>query len=551
MKRSLFAFLALWTALYGQNPQTLTLQAPPPPAVSQATATPNVQGPATYFYWVVARWPIGNAPPLGPVTTTTAPNTLNASNFVTVSWAGNGASSYDVLKTPTASLPGSCTCLLTSATTVGSTVDTGQALSAYTVSGTGAAAGSIGVNNRDYISARFTFTLPLQLLSGGITFPDGTTQTTGLSNTGVIPGSYTYMSATVDAQGRITAASNGTAPSVTCGSTPGQLCFNNAGAFGGMSGTAWTDATRRLDMVNANLNVYSDSNYLFSISSDLVNGDPDCGAFIYAGCDGAKPPSVSSATGREGKYIQFDSISGGTTTIATTGTGGSGGQSNRRAGSGNTAPNAAVASTGGAGARLRDMAGSGGWATGVANVGINQGGAGGPVEHFAGDGGNADNGTSNTGGNAGDMVNYLGSGGTGSTANGTDGIFKIVAGARANADIFQFLANDASTVIAKFNKSGNIVAASGSTAPAVTGCTSAAIVAGSTALAGQINTTPTGACAVTLTFGTAAPHGYNCAISNQTTANLIRQTASTATTAVFTGVTVADDVLAYGPCVGW
>lgn len=97
---------------------------------------------------------------------------------------------------------------------------------------------------------------------------------------------------------------------------------------------------------------------------------------------------------------------------------------------------------------------------------------------------------------------------------------------------------------------GHLVVSTGA-APAVTGCTSATIVAGSTYLAGQVNGTPTGTCAVTLTFDTAAPHGYNCAISNQTTANLIRQTASTPTTAVLTGTTVANDVLAYGPCVGW
>ncbi len=86
--------------------------------------------------------------------------------------------------------------------------------------------------------------------------------------------------------------------------------------------------------------------------------------------------------------------------------------------------------------------------------------------------------------------------------------------------------------------------------PTVSGCTSAALVANSTMLAGQVNGTPTGACALTLTFPT-APHGWNCAISNMTTANMIRQTATTQTTAVFTGVTVANDVLSYGPCVGW
>lgn len=110
--------------------------------------------------------------------------------------------------------------------------------------------------------------------------------------------------------------------------------------------------------------------------------------------------------------------------------------------------------------------------------------------------------------------------------------------------------NNAGTAQLAVDAVGQIIGQTAN-APAVSGCTAAAIVAGSTGIAGQINSTPTGACAVTLTFDKAAPTGWSCAISNQTTANLIRQTASTTTTAVFTGVTVAGDVLAYGPCVGW
>lgn len=121
----------------------------------------------------------------------------------------------------------------------------------------------------------------------------------------------------------------------------------------------------------------------------------------------------------------------------------------------------------------------------------------------------------------------------------------------ADASLGALLTFDENTQTPGFQISELGAAVSGGTPPTVSGCTSAAIVAGSALLAGQVNTTPTGACALTLTFPTAAAHGWNCAISNQTTANLIRQTASTATTAVFTGITVVDDVLAYGPCIGW
>lgn len=67
------------------------------------------------------------------------------------------------------------------------------------------------------------------------------------------------------------------------------------------------------------------------------------------------------------------------------------------------------------------------------------------------------------------------------------------------------------------------------------------------ASAGSFATNLTGSCAAVVTFGdpttTTATNGWSCAVANQTTANLIRQTATTSTTATLTGVTVASDVI--------
>lgn len=72
--------------------------------------------------------------------------------------------------------------------------------------------------------------------------------------------------------------------------------------------------------------------------------------------------------------------------------------------------------------------------------------------------------------------------------------------------------------------------------------------------AGTFVARTSGSCVTTVTVAGAsvatAPNGWSCWVSNQTTANLIRQTGSSTTTATFTGVTVSGDVISFG-CLGY
>ena len=139
------SLLVLVAGLAAQNPVTqpvistrdvnIPIATPPLPVPGASTQVIGNPGNSSYFYWVVAKYTVGNATPAGPFPATQVPSTLSGSNYVQISWATpTGATGYDILRTTAPVMPsGNCACAVATAVTSTSTNDQSNTLNAYTV----------------------------------------------------------------------------------------------------------------------------------------------------------------------------------------------------------------------------------------------------------------------------------------------------------------------------------------------------------------------------------------------------------------------------------
>ena len=160
--KKIFSFLVLMvtTLVAQQLPTSLNIGAPIPPSVTNGSSTIiGSPGITQYYYWVVANFPIGSTNGT-PIFVSNVPNTLTGGNYVRVSWNGlTGATSYDILRSVSATFPGTCTGCLVGNTSSFTINDTGASLTNYTYNPASYATVYLYLDNTNSSTTQFLYNL--------------------------------------------------------------------------------------------------------------------------------------------------------------------------------------------------------------------------------------------------------------------------------------------------------------------------------------------------------------------------------------------------------
>lgn len=167
--KTLISLLLLSNVLMGQNTQTdvgqgINFLAPSLSGMNKNLISGQVIGTAgtqTYWYWVVTRFPGGSSTAVGPVQVIKAPDTLSVSNYVQVNFQPvTGATGYDLLRTTTSIFPnGTANIAVTQNTASTQINDQSNSLSSYTLNSVTSAYGAMYLNNRDYSTPQYEFSI--------------------------------------------------------------------------------------------------------------------------------------------------------------------------------------------------------------------------------------------------------------------------------------------------------------------------------------------------------------------------------------------------------
>lgn len=155
IQSKLILALLLTCSTFAQSVELTVASDGPAPVNNVSGGFSGAREGITYWYWIVARYPVGDATAYGPLTLFNGPATLSVSDFAIITWNSlQGATSYAVLRSTSAVSPlsnNACAACLVGTTTGTSINDTGTALTSFTrVPNPGRVSTQISLNNRDY-----------------------------------------------------------------------------------------------------------------------------------------------------------------------------------------------------------------------------------------------------------------------------------------------------------------------------------------------------------------------------------------------------------------